>query len=401
MSRGDIEPHVVGATPSPDLRRDGHNEPALTHGRPPGVNLVGYHHVTSGLGVAVRGIDRSLAAAGVDVRRVDVTATNSPARRDALSIPSDLHPTSVAVVTAAELPHVWNGLVTVRSATRRLIGVWFWELSTVPDSHRAAIELVDEIWAPTTFIHDAYERCGRPLHRAPLRVGEPQFSADAMARWRQDIRLGSGDFVFLASFDLFSVIHRKNPLGVIEGFVRAFGNEPERPVRLVLKVLNGTKMPDDLETIRRAAAIDSRITVIDEHLDDDAHQALISLADCFVSLHRSEGLGLQLAEAMWSGTVVLATRYGGNLDFMDDSCAALVDATLAPVGDGRGAYPDDARWAEPNLEQAGDWMRRLVEHPALGERLAANAHQRMQEQRSDQEFGQLYRELLGWRAEPR
>jgi glycosyltransferase involved in cell wall biosynthesis len=373
----------------------------MTDVRPQGVNLVGYHHVTSGLGAAVREIDRSFTAAGVDVRRVDVTATNSPVRRDAGSIPSDLHPTTVAVVTAAQLPHVWSGLVTVRSATRRLIGVWFWELSTFPDSHRPAIELVDEIWAPTTFIHDAYERCGRPLHRAPLRLREPRFSAAASTRWRHDIRLGSGDFLFLASFDLFSVIQRKNPLGVIEGFVRAFGNEPDRAVRLVLKVLNGENLPDDLETIRRAAAIDSRIAVIDEHLDDDAHQALISLADCFVSLHRSEGLGLQLAEAMWSGTVVLATRYGGNLDFMDDSCAALVDATLAPVGDGRGAYPDDAQWAEPNLEQAGDWMRRLVEHPHLGEHLAANAHQRMREQRSDQEFGQLYRQLLGWSAVPR
>ncbi|HSP27187.1 MAG TPA: glycosyltransferase [Ilumatobacteraceae bacterium] len=358
------------------------------------MNLVGYHQVTSGLATAARTMERCFRAAGVDVRPIDVTTTNSPVRRRAQPPPDSLHPATVAVVTAAELPRVWNDLDAVRSATHQLVGVWFWELSTFPPAHQSAIDLVDEIWAPTTFIRDAYEGLGRTVNLAPLPLLAPQQSTVGRQRWSRTLSLEPDDFVFLTSFDLFSIIHRKNPLGVVEAFMRAFGPDVERPVRLILKVLNGGGVPHDLELIRSAAAVDPRITIIDEHLDDDLHQGLVSAADCFVSLHRSEGLGLQLADAMWSGTAVLATRYGGNLDFMDDSCAALVDARLVRVGDGRGAYPDDALWGEPDLEQAASWMRRLVTQPELVRTMTSNALNRMRSQPSASDFGHVYEALL-------
>ena len=262
------------------------------------VNLVGYHHVTSGLGTAARVMERCFRAAGVDVRRIDVTTTNSPVRRPPASPPDDLHPVTVAVVTAAELPRVWDDPNAVRSATRHLVGMWFWELATIPSEHHSAIDLVDEIWAPTTFIRDAYGWLGRPVRLAPLRLVEPGRSTAARQHWTGALSLEPNDFVFLASFDLFPIIHRKNPLGVVEAFVRAFGSDDGRPVRLILKILNGSGLPQDLELIRRSCQVDARITIIDGHLDDDLHQELLAAADCFVSLHRSEGLGLQLADAM-------------------------------------------------------------------------------------------------------
>ena len=354
--------------------------------------MLGYHHVTSGLGQAARQITRSLHAAGIETRTVDVTGTNSPRLRDPAPVPDDLFEHTLAIVTATELPAVWDALPAVRAVTERMIGYWFWELAEVPASHEPAIDIVDEIWAPTRFIFDAYIGKDKPVRLLPTYLAEPTSTEAGVHRWRH--RLGPESFHFVSSLDLFSIIHRKNPLGSITSFVRAFGDERTVPVRLTLKVLNGEGLPDDLDHIVSAAAADSRISVLSENLGVEEHAEFLAAADCFVSLHRSEGLGLQLADSMWLGTPVLATRYGGNLDFMDDSCAALVDAELVRVGDGRGAYPNDALWADPDLEAAAHWMRRLVHDEALRAALASQAGARMARQPSEREFGTMYAQNL-------
>ena len=127
--------------------------------------------------------------------------------------------------------------------------------------------------------------------------------------------------------------------------------------------------------------------VIDAHLDRPDQMAMLRAADCLVSLHRSEGLGLHCAEAMWLGKPVIATRYSGNLDFMDDQCSVLIDAVMVPVEHGEGVYPKEARWADPDLDQAADWMRRLAADPALCRRLGDAARARMQAQPSLRDTG--------------
>jgi glycosyltransferase involved in cell wall biosynthesis len=122
--------------------------------------------------------------------------------------------------------------------------------------------------------------------------------------------------------------------------------------------------------------------------------ALLAAADCLVSLHRGEGLGLQLAAAMWLETPVVASRYSGNLDFMSDETAALVDVTSIAVERGEGAYPDGFRWADADVAQAAAWMERLVREPELRERMIAAAAQRMREQPSEEAFGQEYARAL-------
>ena len=140
------------------------------------------------------------------------------------------------------------------------------------------------------------------------------------------------------------------------------------------------------------------VIVWDEHLDRDDHMAFIGCVDALVSLHRSEGLGLHLAEAMWLGTPVIATRYSGNLDFMDDECSVLIDAAMTTVEHGEGVYPPEAHWADPDLELAAAAMRRLVSEPRWATELAAAALQRMQQQPTLAETGSLIAELLGVRV---
>lgn len=123
--------------------------------------------------------------------------------------------------------------------------------------------------------------------------------------------------------------------------------------------------------------------------------ALVKAVDCLVSLHRSEGLGLHLAEAMWLGTPTIATRYSGNLDFMDDDSGLLVDFEMTHVVGGEGVYPTSAMWAEPDIEGAADAMRRVASDPGLAAALEAAGRARMVGQPSLHETGLLIGSLAG------
>lgn len=376
----------------------------------PGVNVVGYHHVTSGVGRIAREVHASLVAAGVPCTVVDVVATDSPQRREPQPANGPIHDTTVAVVPALQLPTAIHDLPDLAATHDRLVGYFFWELDVVPDEHLPAISMVDEIWAPTEFVRGAYAGADgdTPVRLAPTRIESPVVDDDAVARWRA-VFLGASTpsspgvpaedapFVFLTSLDLFSVIERKNPRGTIDAFRAAFDASTAggTDVRLVVKTINGDQRPDDLASIVAAADADPRITVIDEYVDDADLHAMIAAADCFVSLHRSEGLGLHLADAMWLGTPVIATRWSGNLDLMDDDSAALVDAELVGVSDGRGAYPETARWAAPDIDQAASFMRRLVAEPMTAQQLAGAARARMEGQPERAEIGRSLAAALG------
>jgi glycosyltransferase involved in cell wall biosynthesis len=355
-----------------------------------GVNVVGYHHVSSGLGTAARAVHHSLLAAGVPTRAIDIAVTDSPAMRSPSA--HDAAPefdTSIFVVAAEALPGLIEQRPELRATADLVVGCFFWELASAPATHRYGIALVDEIWAATTFVAGAYDGCGRPVYTYPIRLEPPSVSADDVTSWRSALGATADTFVFLVSFDFFSSVDRKNPFAAIAAFTEAFADETSLDVRLVVKTINGASRPDDLEGLL-AATDDPRVTVIDEHVEAERLDALIAAADCFVSLHRGEGLGLHLASAMWLGTPVIASRYSGNLDFMDDACAALIDVELVDVADRSGAYPHDATWAEPDHRQSVDWMRRLAHDPASGQEMAAAAVERMNAQPTAEHFGLQY-----------
>jgi glycosyltransferase involved in cell wall biosynthesis len=169
-------------------------------------------------------------------------------------------------------------------------------------------------------------------------------------------------FMFLFAFDFMSVMKRKNPLALIDAFTRAF------PVgsgaQLVIKAINGDKRLAEREALIAAAAQHPDITVIDMYFTRVETSSLMNLADCYVSLHRSEGLGLTLSEAMSHGKPVIATNYSGNVDFMDDSNSYLVPWTRVAVGEDAEGYSPDATWAEPDVVEAARLMRDVYENQA-------------------------------------
>jgi glycosyltransferase involved in cell wall biosynthesis len=169
-------------------------------------------------------------------------------------------------------------------------------------------------------------------------------------------------FMFLFAFDFMSVMKRKNPLGLIDAFMRAF--PAGSGAQLVIKAINGDKRPVEREVLMTAASQHPDVTVIDTYFTRGETSSLMNLADCYVSLHRSEGLGLTLSEAMSHGKPVIATNYSGNVDFMDDSNSYLVPWTRVAVGQGAEGYSPDATWAEPDVVEAARLMRHVYENQA-------------------------------------
>ena len=356
-----------------------------------GINVLGYLDFDQSQGHIARGIVAALAAAQVPVRALNHPRSLGSPREQRIGEPREAtFATNIVVVNADQFEFVVSDYGTTLLDGRHTIGYWFWELEHVPAAMVKATQYVQEIWTGSQFIADAFSAVTTtPVRCVPLPVAEPLPSD----RDRASFGLPQDRFVFLATFDQFSVPERKNPFGVIKAFCQAFV-ENEGPL-LWIKTMNGAKGWRQHERLLLAAAGRSDIIVWDEHLSRPDQMAVLNSADCLVSLHRSEGLGLHCAEAMWLAKPVIATRYSGNLDFMDDTCAALIDYHLVPVQHGEGIYPPAAQWAEPSTEQAADWMRRLAHEPTLAKQLGHAGSLRMMKQPSLAEVGKTLATLAG------
>lgn len=217
---------------------------------------------------------------------------------------------------------------------------------------------VDEVWAPTRFIADAMRKVfEKPVLTMNPGIELPPFESLAKTHFGLDPERYSFAFVF----DMNSRMQRKNPLGLIEAFRRAFG--PNEPVELVIKVSPPESFyKDQWQLLRGAIAATPNVKLVDRVLSRPELLALIEAADCSVSLHRSEGFGLTCAEAMSMGKPVIATGYSGNLDFMTDENSYLVQFEKVKLDEDIDPYPKGAVWAEASVEHAAELMRRVYEN---------------------------------------
>ena len=368
--------------------------PVASAMRSDGFNLVGYLTREASLGDVARRLGAAAAAAGTQQSRIAYQRTASPELQPLPDCDQTVRfDTTIAVVTADQFGPLAADHPELFAASRRMVGYWFWELEFITKPMRAALDLVDEVWAGSRFVADAFAAVTtKPVHHVPIAIPEPAYSPRDRASFAPLAGVADRP-VFLVVFDHLSVTERKNPVGAIDAFRRAFAPD-EGPV-LVVKSMNGSARWPQHQHVLYAAGDRRDIIVWDEHLDRRDQMALVRAADCLVSLHRSEGLGLHLAEAMWLGVPTIATRYSGNVDFMDDSCALMVDAGRTAVIGGQGVYPPTATWADPDLDQAAAHMRRVAAEPALRQHLSAAGRQRMQQQPSQVATGQLIAALLG------
>ena len=360
---------------------------------PGGLDLVGYPGSDKSLGDLARRFDRALTDADVPHRLLDHRRSGSPRRASDRDFDTGLrYDTSLVVVNPDQLPGLAAEQPALFAPSRRTIGFWHWDVEYVPDHVRDAARFVDEIWVLTEFTGRSLRAAvDVPVEVLLVPVPEPVESGAA----RSALGMPDDRFAFLVTFDHLSVTERKNPVGAIEAFCAAFPEpSPTGPV-LVVKSANAAHRWAAHERIHVAARGRSDVIIIDRFLDRGDQLAMVARCDCLVSLHRSEGLGLHLMEAMWFAKPTIATRYSGNLAFMDDDNSALVDARLVPVEHGEEYFPAEATWADPDLEQAAGWMRRLAADPDIGARLGSAARRRMEQQEPFEATGQRIAERCG------
>lgn len=372
--------------------------PARWLEREPGVLLVGHPYLISG-----RGEDVRTAAVALDAQAVPFQLRNTydggvEHQPKLANFPffgrlsrEARYRANLFMLNADEMLPARAHLGEELFAGSYNIGCWAWELSQFPDAWLPALELVDEIWAPSRFIQQAIaERTAKPVIRMPLAV-EPEESRLSRAHFG----LPDDRFLFLFFFDFSSFVARKNPWAVIEAFERAFPETAREHLGLVIK-LNGAHLrPDDYRAFLEHASIRRPgVYLIDQVLSDPEIRGLMQGCDAFVSLHRAEGFGRGPAEAMYFGKPVIVTGYSGNLDFCNDLDCCLVDHTLVPVREDEYPFGKGQLWAEADVEQASWFMRRLVTDADYARAIAARGAAAIREFNSAAAVGQRYRARL-------
>jgi len=335
-----------------------------------GIDVIGYLQAELGVGEAGRLLVKALESNSVTVSTVNIADTKSRQGHQFVVSNEARHRKVVVAVNADQIERVRQNLGRDFFIGRHVIGQWFWELSEPPDSYKHVFHLVDELWAPTIFIKESLEKLAPPnlnIVHMPLPLVTPEFDPTLT---KESFGLDNR-FVFLFSFDFLSVLKRKNTLGLVESFCSAF-KVNEGPV-LVLKSINGNLRLNELERLKWAIKDRPDIVLIDEYFDVSKTAALMAVSDCYVSLHRSEGLGLTMAEAMLLGKPVIATGYSGNMDFMNEANSILISWSPVEVGPDAEGYPEDAIWAEPDLEEAAKAMQKVFSDPEFASRLGDEA----------------------------
>ena len=358
---------------------------AVNPARPaiPGVNVISDWEATTGLGEAARRSAGALVEAGVAVAASGVESyfvPRDPGRAPAWlrQVPKGrLHDIDICYLNVNELHVMSDDELRPRGDESYVIGYWFWELPSVASTFVDQIERVDEIWVGSNFTREAFlGHTAKPVHVMPCVVTAPS-SAPAT---RRDLELPDDSCIFLFHFDAFSTLARKNPWAVIRAFRKAFTPEERAgPVRLVLKTINLSRCPPAASERLRHEMYEVDGILFDMEMSSADMASLISCSDVYVSLHRSEGFGLGIAEAMRAGLPAIATAYSGNLDYMTHQNSCLVGYGLTPVSGFEinfnpgmeFVYEPDQLWAEANVTHAAHWMRLLYENPTLRDRIGA------------------------------
>ena len=354
----------------------------------PDITLVGYLRTASGIGEIGRQMLRALSSTTLSIEGYDV-ALNVLAARDDTSCRDALVTTSngrvqILGINADQLPLVLEQIQSNRLADYR-VAIPFWELEEFPEPWVSSFDNVNEIWAPTRFVQLALLRkVAKPVVYMPMNL---TFHAPRDLG-RRYFSLPEDRFLFFFSFDFLSYQERKNPRGLLAAFRRAFHKGGHRAT-LVLKTMNGEFKPEDLAALQEELADIKNVILIDKTMTRAENLALIAACDCVATLHRSEGLGLIVAEAMALGKPVISTDYSATTEFVTAATGFPVAHRLIPVEPGQ--YPFAAgMWADPDIDHAAWLMRRLCDDPQIATTKLAQARTLVAEKHGLRATADLY-----------
>lgn len=359
-----------------------------------GVNLLGYARAEMGIGESCRIAANNLNSVQIPFGILNFIGTNSARMEDLTwshkEIEKPMYNVNLLHVNAEQMMEIYAQYGNSFFQGRYTIGYWHWELPDFPEEWVENFSLVDEVWVPSTFVADSLAmKSPVPIVKIPhsieIRITEQ--------RTRAYFSLPEDSFLFLSMYDVKSYQERKNPKGAIKAFKEAFGPN-DNDVGLVIKVNRYKSGTAELAELEDFIGDYSNIYLIKDTLSRNDVNALLYVTDCYISLHRSEGFGLGLAEAMYMGKPVVGTNWSSNTDFMNFTNSCPVNYKLIEVGKDHGPYKAYQVWADPDIQHAASYMVRLVKDQDFYQKIAAAGQRNIKNNYSPNAVGSLIQKRL-------
>ncbi|HHY80979.1 MAG TPA: glycosyltransferase [Thermoanaerobacter sp.] len=328
-----------------------------------GINLWGYFKKMMGVGESARYLFNSIKEVGIPFTLVNIESEyhKDISAKELREIEGyfskeNIYKVNLIVVNADQIPHVYEHYGYDRFKNKYNIGFWAWEIEDY-FPFKNSFDYVDEIWYFSDFVCQTYKKyTSKPVIKIPFPFRPNWKYIIDPKRIRDKFGISQEDFVFIFSFDFHSSFERKNPDGIVRAFIKAFEGR-NKNVKLIIKSLHAEYHPSEYEILKKLTSGHKNILYIDRDLSREEYISLVNASDCFVSLHRSEGLGMGIIEAMYLGKCVIATAYGGSMEFTTPYNSLLVDYKLSPIKQDFGPYKKGQLWADPNEDQCVEYMR--------------------------------------------
>lgn len=365
-----------------------------------GLNIVGFLTAELGVGESARCMVRAADAAAIPTALVPLK----------LHCKNRLGDQTYAARLQEDNPHGVNVIHVDPPASRDVdhhhgknfragkynIGYFAWELPEFPDAWVPSLDYYDEIWCPSDFTAAAVAmKSPLPVLTMPHAISFAR-PVESTAALRARFALPADKFIFLTLFDLNSYTERKNPRAVVAAFRQAaLASEAlAKEAALVVKVQNAGGNPADVAALQAAMRDLPGTVLLTDTLSRADIYALEVACDCFVSLHRSEGFGLALAESMFLGKPVISTDWSATAEFVDETNGCPVRTSLVTLAENHGPYAKGSTWAEPDPAHAAEWMKQLFADRSLAARLGARARATIEARFAPAVIGARYRRRL-------
>jgi glycosyltransferase involved in cell wall biosynthesis len=363
--------------------------------RPEGFNLIGYVFAESGVGEAARTMATAADAAAIPYSLYDVGYQSPNRQSDRRAVANAVEKTFAVDLLYVNADQTSNTLEYLsrngHPDARYKIGFWHWEQPRLPETYWDGFEGLNEIWVPTSFVHQAVSAVSPlPVFKVPHAI---DFTVDK--GWtRQAFGIPARKFAVLVMYDFASYVFRKNPQAAIAAFKRAALGRTD--MTLVIKTINANRHAEEYAALKAEIADLESVVLIDEVYSREQIYALEANCDCLLSLHRAEGFGFGPAEMMFLGKPVIATGWSGNMEFMSHLNSFPVNYELKPLNKPLGAYAAGLDWAEPDIEHAVSCLLQVVENNALALEVGKRAQHTMRTNFSPEAIGRQYRDRLAW-----
>jgi glycosyltransferase involved in cell wall biosynthesis len=368
---------------------------SVSPNKPFGVNVYGYVHAESGVGQSARANIQALNIADVPISVIDFRQGNASrmlASIDETLKSDDRYQCNLFHINADQIRASLEFLGHHALDGHYNIGYWAWELPEFPDEWVEASHYLDEIWTPSAFCKEAFEKkLSIPVRVVPHSIWLENRNMPAN---EETVSASETDFTFLTMFDCHSIPERKNVFAVIEAFEKSFSPNGGQ-AKLIIKVSNLDSKNSFATRLNECVENNSDIALIAEYLERNDIFRLFDQASCFVSLHRSEGFGLGIAEAMLLGKPTIVTGWSGNMEFCNNENSLLVDYKLVQLSEDYGPYKKGQTWADPCIDHAALLMLSIYNDKDLYDKISKNGYRHVVEHLSPEVIGASLKDYLG------